>query len=134
MCQASTSYNSEEASSFNRNYIDEDSIGDLFNVFSDLYWFNVRFTPPTMGFPVWSIVLRAIFYIGVATIILVVIPVSIVKAVKRRSSKNLVKSLVKGKFYCSECGSRYDEKVGICDYCGKIINEEEVRKRLREYT
>jgi ABC-type transport system substrate-binding protein len=32
--------------SFNRAFVDEDSIDDLYNVFADLYWFNVSFTPP----------------------------------------------------------------------------------------
>lgn len=35
-----------EKMSFNRAFVDEDSIGDLYNKFGLLYWFNVRFTPP----------------------------------------------------------------------------------------
>ena len=31
--------------SFNNAFVDDDSVGDLLNVFSDLYWFNVKFTP-----------------------------------------------------------------------------------------
>jgi ABC-type transport system substrate-binding protein len=30
---------------FNREYIDEDSVGDMMNILGDWYWFNVRFTP-----------------------------------------------------------------------------------------
>jgi ABC-type transport system substrate-binding protein len=45
--------------SFNRDFVDEDSIGDLLNVFSDLYWFNIRFTPPVKeipGFEVFTLI------------------------------------------------------------------------------
>jgi len=37
--------------SFNSAYVDEDSVGDLKNVFSDLYWVNIRFTPPEKQIP-----------------------------------------------------------------------------------
>ena len=36
---------------FNREFLDEDSIGDLLNIFSDYYWVNVRFTPPSRSIP-----------------------------------------------------------------------------------
>ena len=45
--------------SFNRDYLDEDSIADLLNVFSDLYWFNCKFTPPEKvipGFEVFTLI------------------------------------------------------------------------------
>ncbi|TFG19195.1 MAG: hypothetical protein EU530_06960 [Promethearchaeota archaeon] len=31
---------------FNREYLDEDSVGDLLNIFGGLYWFHCKFTPP----------------------------------------------------------------------------------------
>ncbi|MHA1112725.1 MAG: hypothetical protein ACTSRE_16670, partial [Promethearchaeota archaeon] len=46
--------------SFNQDYLDADSIADLLNVFSDLYWFNCRFTPPGKppipGFEVFTLI------------------------------------------------------------------------------
>lgn len=45
--------------SFNRDFVDEDSIGDLLNVFSDLYWFNVKFYPAEKvipGFEVFTLI------------------------------------------------------------------------------
>jgi ABC-type transport system substrate-binding protein len=46
--------------SFNQDFVDPDSIQDLLNVFTDLYWFNVRFTPPTQkaipGFEMFTLI------------------------------------------------------------------------------
>jgi hypothetical protein len=45
--------------SFNRAFLNEDTIGDLLNVFSDLYWFNVEFEAPIKkipGFEVFTLI------------------------------------------------------------------------------
>jgi ABC-type transport system substrate-binding protein len=46
--------------SFNRDFVDEDSIDDLLNVFANLYWFNISFTPPEKppipGFEVFTLI------------------------------------------------------------------------------
>jgi peptide/nickel transport system substrate-binding protein len=45
--------------SFNRAYVEETTIDDLKNVFGDLYWFNVEFTPPEKkipGFEVFTLI------------------------------------------------------------------------------
>lgn len=46
--------------SFNRAFVDEDSVGDLYNVFNDFYWFNISFTPPEApkipGFEVFTLI------------------------------------------------------------------------------
>ena len=52
--------------SFNNAFVDEDSIGGLLNVFSDLYWFDIIFLgnppeeiieekPPIPGFEVFTL-------------------------------------------------------------------------------
>lgn len=45
---------------FNREYVDEDSIVDLLNLFCDLFWFNIRFTPPEDPLPWVAFVLGRI--------------------------------------------------------------------------
>ena len=45
--------------SFNNAYVDEDTVSGLENVFSDLYWFDVHFTPPPPkipGFEVFTLI------------------------------------------------------------------------------
>jgi len=37
--------------SFNQDFVDPDSVNDLKNVFSDYYWVNISFTPPTKTIP-----------------------------------------------------------------------------------
>lgn len=46
--------------SFNKERVDENSVDDLKNVFSDLYWFNVKFypeeKPPIPGFEIFTLI------------------------------------------------------------------------------
>jgi ABC-type transport system substrate-binding protein len=45
--------------SFNQDFVDPDSIQDLLNVFTDLYWFHLVFTPPEKvipGFEVFTLI------------------------------------------------------------------------------
>jgi ABC-type oligopeptide transport system substrate-binding subunit len=46
--------------SFNRDFVDEDSIDGLKNVFANLYWFDISFTPPEKpaipGFEVFTLI------------------------------------------------------------------------------
>lgn len=50
---------------FNRDYIDQDSVGDLENMLGDFYVFYIRFTPPPCA-PIfgWSCAQRTIFLVS----------------------------------------------------------------------
>lgn len=116
--------------SFNRDYLDQDSVGDLLNIFGYLYWFNCKFTPPpNENSPLFLILgIPALIAIGFALIFTV-------RAVKKRAvhKKPHISLASKVATYCSECGAKHDEKSKICEYCGKIHDKREVRKHVDTY-
>jgi len=116
--------------SFNRDYLDQDSIGDLLNIFGDLYWFNVKFTPPpTSPFKVFDVLLTiGLVAIGI-TLTITIISITRRAKLKEGSTTRVSRRTI----YCPECGAKSNKKLDICVYCGKILKENEVRKYMDEF-
>lgn len=106
---------------FNRDYIDEDSVGDLLNIFAELYWFNVKFTPPIEPTP--PIIIFGVVCLSLISVSLsIYIPIIVVKEIKHK--KYIFSQLhteAKGN-YCPDCGQEIPIGKRICEFCGKIID------------
>ncbi len=115
--------------SFNREFLDEDYIRDLLNIFGHFYWFNCKFTP--VGPPPNYFKLIFIPVLSFLGIIAIVVVIGVI--VKRKSANKITKIPVKGKLFCPECGARVSNKLKICDYCGYLLEEKEVRKYIDDF-
>ena len=110
---------------FNRDFVDEDSVGGMMNLLGDYWWFDIRFTPPVTSMSTWEYILYTIAAIGVGTLV-IVISVTII----RRKRKNVGKpesvriSTVDGVLFCPECGAKHRENIRICIDCGYEFDEE----------
>ncbi len=111
--------------SFNREYLDEDSIGDLLNIFGDLYWFNCKFTPPPLPndkFPIWGIVAIVIASLGLVMTITITL-------IKRRGKMTASPTdLSDSGSYCPECGARVENKIRFCPFCGVLFEKRKPRE------
>ncbi|TFG19194.1 MAG: hypothetical protein EU530_06955 [Promethearchaeota archaeon] len=114
---------------FNRDFLDEDSIGDLLNIFGHLYWFHCKFTPPIANPSPILTILLIIGLIGIG----IIFTITIIKVGKRSKLKRESLRKLKEALYCPECGAKHDKPFEICEYCGKIKEEKAVRKYMDEF-
>ena len=75
---------------YNREYLEEESIGDLINIFSYRYWFNCQFTPPPeiINTPFEIIIILGVVY-AVSMLIFALISAKLQKCRKDNPSRNI---------------------------------------------
>jgi ABC-type transport system substrate-binding protein len=120
---------------FNRAYIDEDSVGDLLNIMGDSYWFHVRFSPPNGVITPVGLILGVGFLGVIGIAILVGIPLIIVRNYHRKKKYVSTKPSRRIKVsYCPDCGRKIRNNLGMCDSCGKIIEEDRIHNYVEGFS
>ncbi len=113
--------------SFNRLYIDENTITDMKNAFSDYYWFNVVFYPPHCCYTPGPGFLIFYAYIILAIIgtFVALCYVIIRAAIKGRQPVQIKKEKPIEKPRCSVCKGDISGEVEprFCPYCGEILTK-----------